>query len=187
MLSSSKIDSGFSSRIAVVRCSLFACPLAAVCRLSGLAWSVVVIGSGPMLAHAHAVGLTSAAIAVRVFGTCPGQPVVGVPQVPRLATSYRSAASAAQHGMPLGQVPGPPGPLGLMPCTIATTRGRASLLLVLVTVGLAVTLTSRDKPRAVVPCATAQRHGHSSPRWVRIPDTDAKQGLQPGPLPACRA
>ena len=146
------------------RChSLFACHRAAICPLSGLAWLVAVLGLGPMLAHAHAAGLSCAAVAVCVLGTSPGQPVVGVPQVPRLAASYRSAASAAQHGMPLGQVPGPPGPLGLMPCTVAAPRGRASLMLVLPPVGLAVTLPSRHKTRTVVPCTPAQRHGHLPP------------------------
>ena len=164
-----------------VRCSLFVCHRAAVRRLSGSAWLVAVRGSRPMLSHPHAVGLTSAAVAVRMLRTSPGKSVVGVPQVPRLAASYRLAASAAQHGMPLGQVPGPPGPLGLMPCTIATTRGRASLPLVLLPVRLAVMLTTRDKLRTVVPRAPAQRHG-SPPAWPRgwisrMPDSRPEVGF----------
>lgn len=134
-------------------CRFSCCPL----RCSAMLDAVSVCC--PMLTHAHAVGLTSSSVAVRVFRASPSKPVISVSEVPCFASTYRHATSAAEHGMAFGQVPGPSDPLGLMPCVVASTRSRATLPLVGLPVSLAIALSSRHKLRAVVPCAPAQQHG----------------------------
>ena len=134
-------------------CHFSCCPL----RCSAMLDAVSVCC--PMLTHAHAVGLTSSSVAVRVFRAGPSKPVISVSEVPCFASTYRHATSAAEHGMAFGQVPGPSDPLGLMPCVVASTRSRATLPLVGLPVSLAIALSSRHKLRAVVPCAPAQQHG----------------------------
>lgn len=118
----------------------------------------------PAFAHAYAVGLACAPVAVCVFRSCPMGAVVAVPQVPCLVWLYGLPATFADGACTLCYEVSPPCSLRLVRLPISSTGSTATLALMSGRMLLAVSCANLDELRTVGPRAPTHRHG-VSPRY----------------------
>ena len=117
----------------------------------------------PVFAHADAVGLAGAPVAVSMLRPCPTCAVVTVSEVPGLVCLDCLSASFADGPYALAHEVLPSCPLCLVCFTVTTSCGASALVFVGGHVCFAVSCSDWYELRAVGPGTSAHGHGRDLP------------------------